>query len=338
MDIYSEIKALLAKGETEKALDLLVEKAHELSPEVEQQALLLSGQYKQWKRERTLGIEQSSGELRRIELGIIQLLDYKRTPAQRMPLLENKTATIGGGVMKYMAIGVLLLAGVGLWLYFPQKNTPTPSTTGEQASTTLKPFAAQPKMEDTVSIKNTTEVTEEPKTPPTPKLFLYKTVDLAGKTWMAENLNEHVSGSVCYNDDPYNCTQYGRLYTQAQARKACKALGDGWHLPTDADWKDLTRMYGGAYGDMGDGLALFQRLRTGGPTQFEGSYGGKRIYIGDPPAFYFYDYGKIGYYWVDAPMSDNPANGRIITFRTMDSMVLYESAPNTEYLSCRCVK
>jgi hypothetical protein len=34
-----------------------------------------------------------------------------------------------------------------------------------------------------------------------------------GKTWMAENLNCDVAGSVCYDRDPANCAKYGRLYT-----------------------------------------------------------------------------------------------------------------------------
>lgn len=155
---------------------------------------------------------------------------------------------------------------------------------------------------------------------------------------MAENLREPVTGSVCAHNDDGNCLKSGRLYTWSMAKRACKALGGGWRLPTDADWLALTRMYGGAYGDAGDGQQAYQRLVKGGPTYFNGNFGGKQIYVGDPPSFYTYDYDKIGYYWADKAEADKPAYAQVVVFRSNDQLLLYQSAPNTEYLSCRCVK
>jgi uncharacterized protein (TIGR02145 family) len=79
----------------------------------------------------------------------------------------------------------------------------------------------------------------------------YKTVKIGDQVWMAENLNyaylqpteELDSSSFCYNDSAEYCEKYGRLYTWVAAEMACP---EGWHLPTETEWKNLFTAVGGS--------------------------------------------------------------------------------------------
>ena len=55
-------------------------------------------------------------------------------------------------------------------------------------------------------------------------------------------MNYETDGSFCYNDDETNCDIYGKLYTWKAAMTACP---DGWRLPNDEDWYQLSFHFGG---------------------------------------------------------------------------------------------
>jgi uncharacterized protein (TIGR02145 family) len=98
-----------------------------------------------------------------------------------------------------------------------------------------------------------------------------------GKEWTTANLNVNASPSYCYDDVELNCRRYGRMYTWESAQRVCRSLGDGWRLPTDDEWRQMTKRYGGVSADSADkGRAAFTALRSGGTSGFDAVLGGNR--------------------------------------------------------------
>lgn len=114
-----------------------------------------------------------------------------------------------------------------------------------------------------------------------------------GKEWTLENLNVDTAPSYCYDDAQSNCGRLGRLYTWESAQRGCLSLGNGWRLPTDAEWRQLARQYGGVSEDASDrGRAAYAALVTGGTSGFNALLGGGRSDAGE--------YARLdahGFYW-----------------------------------------
>jgi len=98
-----------------------------------------------------------------------------------------------------------------------------------------------------------------------------------GKQWTTHNLNVKTVPSYCYEDAEANCRQYGRLYTWESARRGCQSLGGGWRLPTEDEWRQLAKHYGGVREDSDDGgKAAYKALSSGGSAGFNALLGGGR--------------------------------------------------------------
>ncbi len=160
---------------------------------------------------------------------------------------------------------------------------------------------------------------------------VYQTVKIGSQWWTAENLKvthyrngdaipnvtsysewSHLTtGAYCnYNNDENNATVYGSLYNWYTVNDNRNIAPAGWHVPTDAEWKELEMCLGmsqaeaNASGWRGTdeggkmkeaGTAHWQSPNTGATNEsgFSALPGGDRLGIGGP----FYNMGYSAYFW-----------------------------------------
>lgn len=156
---------------------------------------------------------------------------------------------------------------------------------------------------------------------------------LNGKHWTTDNLNVNTSPSYCYDDAEQNCRRYGRLYTWESAQRGCRSLGDGWRLPTDDEWRQMTKRYGGVSSDSDDkGKAAYKALSSGGSTGFNAVLGGGRSPDGE--------YARLdahGLYWTAS--EGDPATARFYNFGKGGLALHRGSAREKQWaFSVRCVR
>ncbi|GBU22883.1 hypothetical protein R80B4_02796 [Fibrobacteres bacterium R8-0-B4] len=181
----------------------------------------------------------------------------------------------------------------------------------------------------------------------------YKTAQIGGQVWMAQNLNYKTGDSRCYNDNPSYCDKYGRLYGWNTAKTACPA---GWHLPSNEEWSilanaarddadtyppkigDALKAEEGWYSDDDyddeecDGTDYYGfAALPGGGRAADNPAGGKGA------GGQFYDIGSLGAWWTAAESAHNNGNAGFRGLYSFWSGLVGNDINKGYGLSVRCV-
>jgi len=182
---------------------------------------------------------------------------------------------------------------------------------------------------------------------------VYKTVKIGNQIWMAENLRSrhYADGTLIPDVASYNNSDsleaiYGLLYTWHAAMKnstSQKAQGvspNGWHIPSDSEWKELENYLGGAAiagGKMKDTGTIYWKAPNTGATN---SSGLNIIPGGEYDAYYspnvFRIINEYAVFWTSTQLSVLKARERYYTYNSAESQI-YDWFKVMKY-SIRCIK
>ena len=189
---------------------------------------------------------------------------------------------------------------------------------------------------------------------------VYRVVRIGDQWWMQENLNigNIISGGqvpadnstiekYCYNNNNNLCDVYGGLYrwdemmdyhpsdrnNPGKVRGICP---EGWHIPTDEEWKELEMTLGmtRAEADLENvwrGTGVGTALQTGGSSGYEALYSGRCSTSG---SFSLLD--EYEYVWTSTDYDNNAWRRCLSTYA--DNVGRWNTFPKTYAFSVRCVR
>lgn len=156
----------------------------------------------------------------------------------------------------------------------------------------------------------------------------YRTINLFGKDWMAEDLKYEVTeGSWCYDDQNKFCEKYGRFYTWEASQKACP---QGWRLPMQIEWQRMIQKLSNGSRSKG-----FDKLMQNGGIGMDILLSGER-----GTADNYANLNKVSKYWTASEASSSMAHQ--VVFNTLysgDNRLYYMKGDKRKNAAlCRCIK
>jgi len=183
---------------------------------------------------------------------------------------------------------------------------------------------------------------------------VYKTIRIGNQVWMAENLKvtnfrngdeisaghsnqqwKNLTTGACsiYDNEKNNVNKYGRLYNWYAVNDNRKIAPEGWHIPTDDEWKELEMTLGMSQSEAhkkgyrgtneGGKLAGNYDLWRSGKLSSNSDFGNSGI-SAVPGGFRDYDDGPFGmlsyygYFWSATENESSTAWGRVLAYNYLD--------------------
>jgi|TARA_B100001971_G_scaffold214687_1_gene253624 TatA/E family protein of Tat protein translocase len=173
----------------------------------------------------------------------------------------------------------------------------------------------------------------------------YITAYIGNQKWLAENLNYETTNSWWFINSTANGEIYGRLYTWEAALIACP---NGWHLPSDNEWKTFEMALGMSQSEANNtgwrgtneggkmketGTTHWSSPNTGASNTvgFTALPGGIRTSDGS-----FFELGNYGDWWSTTEESGTLAWSRYL-YSNSDQVNRHNSTKTTSF-SVRCLK
>lgn len=178
---------------------------------------------------------------------------------------------------------------------------------------------------------------------------IYNIIEIGEQTWMKENLRvthtpdgSAISGYAYINNED-SIAKYGLLYTWDVAMNGSKNEGaqgicpDGWHLPSDDEWKQLEMALGmtSTEADMVNvwrGSPVGTMMKAGGNSGYEAQLAGRRASGGS-----FSLMGRMEYMWTSTEYTGTLAWRRCLDAQSTQ-VGRWNTFPKSYGFSVRCVK
>lgn len=188
---------------------------------------------------------------------------------------------------------------------------------------------------------------------------VYNTIAIGSQEWMVENLkttkfNDGTAipnvtsgtawgnlstGAYCnYNNDTITSATYGKLYNWYAVTDSRKICPTGWHIPSDAEWSQLTENFedeelaGGKLKEVGTMHWKSPNSGANNSSGFSALPGGSRYSTGT--------FGSIGYFgvWWSATGISNTDNAKNFYLSYGSSGAFRSNGSKKDGFSIRCVK
>ncbi len=177
---------------------------------------------------------------------------------------------------------------------------------------------------------------------------VYTTVVIGDQTWMQQNLKVTVTPDsipvfcYAYGGAESNAETFGRLYSWdvamngSRQEKAQGLCPDGWHIPSDEEWKVLEMFLGmtQAEADMTNvwrGQGVGTSLGKGGSSGYEALYAGRRSSSGGYSLLNQYEY-----VWTSTEYGSNAWRRCLDVNQT--TVGRWNTFPKSYGFSIRCIK